>query len=310
MTRRRLPARALFLAPLLGALLAGCGGGSGPPERAPTPFDYDAKAPLAYRDGGRVNRDYPVEVRDVSYRSGRDTIPAFLVEPVGRKHLPAVVYVHGSGGDRTDLLVPATFLAGRGAVALLIREPSAGARQPAGLDPAAALRWQRDLAVRDVVAVRRAVDLLDTLPSVDPEHVGYVGWSLGARTGAIAAGVAPRLKALVLRSGGAPPVADYLAQAPAALRPKLRPLLRDVDPLRWIARAHPGSLLLQDGRRDEVVPQAALEGLAAAAPKRTDVRWYRAGHALDLAAFRDQLAWLTERLPIRGPAVPGARTAP
>src|SRR5581483_2735179 len=128
-------------------------------------------------------------------------------------------------------------------------------------------------------------------PSVDPERIGYVGWSLGARTGAIAAGVEPRLKALVLMSGGAPPVSDYLAEAPAALRPKLRPLLRDVDPLRWIARAQPGSLLLQDGRRDELVPQAALEGLAAAAPEHTDVRWYRAGHALDLAAFRDQLGW-------------------
>lgn len=300
------------LAPLLllAALLGGCGGSGSQPPAAPSPFAYDASAPLRLDDRGRVNHDYPVEVRDVSFTSGRDRVAAFLVEPPGRKHLPAVVYVHGSGGDRSDLLVPATFLAGRGAVALLIRAPSTDARQPAGLDAAAALRWQRGVAVRDVVAVRRAVDLLDTLPSVDPQRIGYVGWSLGARTGAIVAGVEPRLKAVVLMSGGAPPVSDYLTEAPAALRPALRPLFRSIDPLRWIARARRGSLLLQDGREDEVVPHAALAGLAAAAPKGTDVRWYRAGHALDLAAFRDQLAWLSERLPIRGPAVPGARTEP
>lgn len=301
------------LLPLLlaaAALLAGCGGDGPRGHAAPSPFAYDASAPLDLVDRGRVNHGYPVEVRDISFTSGRDRIAAFLVEPPGRRRLPAVVYVHGSGGDRSDLLVPATFLAGRGAVALLIRAPSSDAAQPAGLDAAAALRWQRGVAVRDVVAVRRAVDLLDTLPSVDPRRIGYVGWSLGARTGAIAAGVEPRLKAIVLMSGGAPPVSDYLAAAPAALRPALRPLLRAVDPLRWIARAHRGSLLLQDGRRDTVVPHAALAGLAAAAPAGSDVRWYPAGHALGLAAFRDQLAWLSERLPIRGPAVPGARTEP
>ncbi len=304
--RRSSTPLALVLA--LAAVLAGCGGSR--PAAKPAPFAYDAAAPLRFEDRGRINAGYPVAVHDVSFSSGSDRVAAFLVEPVGRKGEPAVVYVHGSGGDRSDLLVPATYLAGRGAVALLIRTPSADAQQPDGLDAAGALRWQSRVARRDVIAVRRAVDLLQTLPAVDPDRIGYVGWSLGARTGAVAAGVEPRLKALVLMSGGAAPVSEYLTEAPAKLRPQLAGSLRAVDPLRWIAHARAGSLLLQDGRTDEVVPAAALKALAAAAPKGSDVRWYPGGHALDLAAFRDQLAWLSARLPIRGPAVPGAKTAP
>ena len=303
---RSSPPLALVL--VLAAVLAGCGGSR--PAAKPAPFSYDGSAPLRFEDRGRVNAGYPVAVNDVSFSSGSDRVAAFLVEPVGRSREPAVVYVHGSGGDRSDLLVPATYLAGRGAVALLIRTPSADAQQPDGLDAAGALRWQSRVARRDVIAVRRAVDLLQTLPAVDPDRIGYVGWSLGARTGAVAAGVEPRLKALVLMSGGAAPVSDYLAEAPAKLRPQLAESLRAVDPLRWIARARAGSLLLQDGRTDEVVPAAALKALAAAAPQGSDVRWYPGGHALDLAAFRDQLAWLSARLSIHGPAVPGAKTAP
>jgi len=36
--------------------------------------------------------------------------------------------------------------------------------------------------------------------------------------------------------------------------------------------------------------------LAHAAPARTRVRWYDAGHPLNGAAYRGQLAWLEQRL--------------
>jgi dienelactone hydrolase len=299
--------RRAALAALLLAAAAGCGGSH---KATPTPFDYDDAVPLAFQDNGRVNQNYPIAIRDVSYESQGARIPALLVEPPGRKHLPGVVYLTGSGGDRSDMLVPATFLAGRGAVALLFRPPSSDETQPAGLGAVAALRWQKSVVVRDVVAARRAIDLLRSLPEVDPARIGFVGWSLGARSGAILAGVDRRPRAFVLMSGGAPPVSDYLAQAPKALRPQLEPLLRQIDPLRWVALAPHGALLLQGGRTDSVVPHAALTGFAAAAPAGTTVRWYAGGHSLNVAAFRDQLDWLTKKLPISGPAVPGARTGP
>ena len=245
------------------------------------------------------------------YASPGGRVKAYLAVPPGRSRRPGAVVLHGGGGDRGQLLLNALWLAGRGAVTIAITAPSAtaGADASRGLSPEQALRRQRDLAVRDAIAVRRALDLLESRPDVDPERLGFLGWSAGARTGAVLAGVEPRLDGLVLMSGGAAPVSQYAAQAPAELRPKVRRLLGEVDPLRHLRRARPERLLLQNGRRDEVVPRAALDALAAAAPKGAEVRWYDAGHDLDLPAYRQHLEWLADRLDA-GPVVRGARTGP
>lgn len=302
----------------LSLTLAGCGGSDEAAETTPapaptasTPFDYDASRPLAVRDAGRANKNYPVVLRDISFASPGGRVQGFLALPPGKPRRPGVVYVHGSGGDRGQLLVQAMWLAGRGSVTLAITAPSSTAAQGTsqGLTPVQGLRRQRDLAVRDVVAVRRAVDLLRSRPEVDPSRLGYVGWSAGARTGALLAGVERRIGSFVLMSGGAAPVSVYASQAPVALRDDVRRLLGPVDPLRAIARARPGSLLLQDGRQDAVVPRAALEDLAAATPDGTDIRWYDAGHELDTKAYRDQLDWLARKLAIHG-RVRGALTGP
>jgi dienelactone hydrolase len=296
-------------------LASGCGGSDetapSPPPPPASPFAYDASAPLAVRDRGRVNEAYPIAVRDVSYASAGGRVEAYLAVPPARGRRPGAVVLHGSGGDRGQLLLNGLWLAGRGAVTIAITAPSATAAADAsrGLSPRQALRRQRDLAVRDAVAVRRALDLLAVRPDVDPARLGFLGWSAGARTGAVLAGVEPRLDGLVLMSGGAAPVSQYVAQAPAELRPEVRRLLGEVDPLRYVRRARPERLLLQNGRRDEVVPRAALDALAGAAPTGAEVRWYDAGHELDLAAYRQQLDWLADRLGA-GPVVRGARTGP
>jgi dienelactone hydrolase len=161
-----------------------------------------------------------------------------------------------------------------------------------------------------VIAVRRGIDLLRRRPDVDPSRIGYVGWSAGARTGAIVAGVEPRLRTVVLMSGGATPISSYAGRAPAALRPAIRRYLGAVDPLRYLPRATGSALLLQDGRRDQIVPRSALDALAHAAPTGTTVRWYDADHGLNANAYHDQLVWLARKLELSGPPVKGALTGP
>jgi dienelactone hydrolase len=301
---------------LVGALavsvlaIAGCGGSGGGAAARVGPFGYDAGQSLHAVDRGRVNQHYPIAVDDVSYTSGSDRVSAYLVRPAG-KHgkLPAVVYLHGAGGDRQELLVPATWIAARGAIALTITAPSEVAPEPR-VKGVPFLRWQARIQARDVVAVRRAVDLLAARKDVDPKRIGFVGWSAGSHTGAILAGVEPRLQAVVLMSCGVAPVSEYVSLARPALRAPIRRYLGSVDPLRYVRHARASELLLQDGRTDSVVPHAALLTVIQATPRSTRVRWYSAGHALNTRAYRDQLAFLASKLRIAGPSVAGAATGP
>jgi uncharacterized protein len=284
---------------LLPFVAASCGA-STKPHRSTAPragvFSYDPAVRLYYVDRGRVNtRDSALAVHDVSYTSVGRRIDGYLVVPPGRGRRPAVVFVHGSGGDRTELLPQAGMLAARGVVTLTITAPSATA-QSSATTPGQLLGEMRAVSIADVVAVRRAVDVLRSLPFVDPSRIGYLGWSAGARTGALVAAAEPRLRALVLLSAGATPISAYAAGAPPTLRPRVRRALGSVDPLRYVARARPGALLLEDGRRDAIVPRAALLNIVHAAPHGTLVHWYDAPHQLDRAAYRDAFTWLVRKL--------------
>ena len=292
---------------MLGALALAFASGCGGDEGGDDPFAHDG--PLAVEQGARVETD-PLAVREVSYASGEGRVEGYLVAPPRRDGpLPAVVYLHGSGGDRSQLLPLAEWLAARGAVALTLTMPSGSARPPTGAAPDEALRWQRDTIVADVVAVRRGLDMLSADTRVDPDRLGLVGWSFGGRLGAIVAGVDDRIRATALMSAGAAPVSEYVAAAPADLRDDVEEVLTPIDPLTRIAEAD-GDVLLQAGRSDSVVPENALRALADAAPDDAELRWYPAEHDLDDRARRDQLEWLSERLEIAGPPVVGAETGP
>ena len=292
-------APALVAAALLATAVAACGGDSQPAEQAaapppappPSPFAYDRSRPLATRVVERRGI-----VREVTYAvPGSRRARAVLVVPRGKGPFPAVLYLHGAGGTRHDFLPDADALARRGFASLLVESAWVDAAFP-GVAGMAAVRRFRDLEAATVVRLRRGVDLLRSLPEVDGRRLGFVGWSAGARAGAIFAGVEPRVRAFVLIAGGAAPVSAYLTGAPAPLRPELQRLLETVDPLHWVRAARPGTIFFQDGLRDEVVPRDALERLAAAAPAPQRVRWYPAEHRPTPAMVRERNAWLEARL--------------
>jgi dienelactone hydrolase len=284
--------------------------GCGSEARDEGPFAYDTSQPLAFDDLGVVDRDYPVAVHDVSYGSGDNRVEAFLVVPPGEGPWPAAVYVHGAGSDRLSMLGPATWLAARGAVTLAISAPSGAAGEPAGATGLERLEAHRRIEVADVVAVRRAVDLLSERDDVDPDRIGYVGWSAGARTGSILAGLERRLRALVLIAPGAARVAEYVDAARPEDKEAVEQVMSSIDPLAFIARADKESLLLQEAENDRVIPRTAIDALIAAAPEGTEVRWYDTDHAMGPRAYTEHLDWLQERLEITGPPVPGAQTGP
>jgi dienelactone hydrolase len=241
------------------ALLAGCGGGDHVSQRS-------------VRIGG---------------------VDGYLVTPGTDGRHPGVVIVHGSGGDRGELLGQATALAKEGVVALTITEPSSAHPQPRASTLEGLLVQAQRTQERDTAAVRSAARFLASRADVDHNRLGYLGWSAGAKTGTF---VVDRFRAVALLSAGAATVDQFAAAAPPPVRADVRRALTPIDPIRAVGRARPGSLLLEDGRQDEIVPHAALLNVVRAAPRGTVVRWYDAGHALSPRAYADARAWLLRKL--------------
>jgi uncharacterized protein len=303
--------RALFALLAVPLLAGACGSGGGhSAKEASGTFAYDRGAPLRARDRGVANPGYPIAVHNVSFASPKGgRVTAYLVVPPGKGRRPAVVYLHGGGGNRAELLLPATWMAARGAVSLTVDAPEA--RRPIRALPGlAGLKQQRELTVQTVVDLRRAVDYLRSRPQVDPDRLAFVGISAGARTGAILAAVDHRYKDFVLMSGGAIPVAGYVKVAPQALRGAIGRDLGAVDPLRYVRAAAPSRVFFQDGLRDQIVPRSALVNLYRAGSRPKQIRWYAAGHTLNDAAYRDQLTWLSRELRLDGPTVKRVTTGP
>jgi uncharacterized protein len=284
------------------ALVAGCGGGE--KSTVPAQFSYDDSKPLDPQIRPSSFSTNEVRVDDVSFSGPSDTfLNAYLLTPSGSEDRhPAVIYAHGAGGDRQELLDEALQMANNGAVTLaldMIYSTERAKPLPEGM---AGARENSRLEEECVQEIRRAVDLLQSLDSVDGDEIGYVGWSQGARMGALTSGVEHRIKAFDLIAGGAAPVSEYVKYAPTELQDELRAVLQKTDPLHFVALAEPSELLFQDGREDEVVPEAALKELADAGSEPKEVRWYDAGHVPSAKMWADSRSWLSERLGLTEPA--------
>jgi dienelactone hydrolase len=291
-------------------ILAACGGSDNAAPEDPI-YAYDRSEPIGLEDAGVANSEYPIKIHDVSFDGGKERVPAFLLKPPGKGPFPAVIYLHGQGGDRVEMIYTASWLAARRAVALTVESPYSPNREIELGPGVAGLRKERDRTVQGVVELRRAVDLLQSLPEVDDDRIGFVGYSAGARTGAILAGVEKRIGAFVFMSGGEDSVDEFMRLVDEGDRDKVRPLLEATDGLKYISQASPSKLFFQAGRKDEVVPRDALETLMKAGSQPKKIAWYDAGHSLSIPkAQRDQLAWLSQVLKIEGPPVEGAESGP
>jgi pimeloyl-ACP methyl ester carboxylesterase len=135
-----------------------------------------------------------------------DRVPAYLLVPVGRKgKLPAVLCLHQTVrigksepaglGERPNLQY-AVHLAERGYVTLAPDYPNFGEYK---FDPYA--HGYQSGSMKAVWNNMRAVDLLQSLPEVDPERIGCIGHSLGGHNTMFTAAFDTRIKALVSNCG-------------------------------------------------------------------------------------------------------------
>lgn len=294
----------LFLA---GSLPVGCGGGdrAGPsePEATLAPelrslYDYEP-GPLDVQEGESRERDDAV-VRDLSYAGPEGRITAYYVTPQGEGPFPAVVFMHGSPGQRVTFLGEAVELAQRGIASVLPDAPFARSPRPPDVDftdgdPARLSQL--------VIELRRAVDFLVEQDEVDPSRLGYVGFSWGGSLGANFAAVERRVGSFVLISG-VPRLSERLVEIGEEREIQglegYADVIEPYDAVNYLGDVAPNALYLQFGEQDTAPSPEQGQEMMDVASEPKELHLYDAGHELNDEAKADRANWLAARFELEG----------
>ncbi|MEM2087125.1 MAG: alpha/beta fold hydrolase [Thermoproteota archaeon] len=265
-------------------------------------YAYDKSIPLnpveeLVRDEG-VCKIFKVYFNSVN----GERVPALISIPSGQGKHPCIVFLHGYGGSKEDIMSFASLVAAEGYAVISIDAEFHGERREEGkalYSPN--LEESRNGIVQTVIDLRRAVDYLETKEEIDVGKIGYVGGSMGGILGAIFIGVELRVKAAALLVAGGnmslmimrsqhpaiPAIRKYLEEQNMTYK-ELQEKLDPVDPLNFIGKFSPRPVVFHLGKYDRIVPAESGEQLYKAAGEPKQVYWYDSGHdlPLDLVAAR------------------------
>jgi dienelactone hydrolase len=270
-------------------------------------FDYDARAPLDFRDDG-AQEVAGIKVHDISYASPMGgAVPAYLVVPPGKGPFPAVIFVHWGQGDRTEFLSEALLLARAGAEALLIEgvfnRPGGTAEDFGHPDKT------KQGYIQLVTDIRRGVDLLQSRPEVDGKRIAYVGHSYGATWGGALAGVEHRIRAHVLMAG-LPQLGDlsdnkrlwkHLTKhfSKEQLDNHMKAYL-SIESKNFVGLAPPSTVMFQFAERDGYITPGLAKIYWEAAREPKLQKWYYTSHELtDPKSLLDRAQFLETQLGLK-----------
>lgn len=222
----------------------------------------------------------------------RERVPGILLVPAaargGAHRWPAALLLHGytSRKERMAEGIGRALLA-RGVASLAIDLPLHGAREGSVEDLSFRNPLQLIGAWRLAVAESRlSLDYLADLVMIDATRLALVGYSLGSFLGVVVASGDPRVRAVVLASGGdLPDRTPFAAIVRAA-----------ADPLRAVRQLAGRPLLMVNGRNDRTITAAQAERLYAAAGEPKEMHWYSGGHWPPPAAIEFGAEWLARQM--------------
>lgn len=140
----------------------------------------------------------PEEIVEISalVKNGDHDIPVAITLPKGRRPVPAVVMLHGTGSNKDEAgngyLMLAPKLAAAGIAAVRVDFPGSG-DSTAGYE-----LYSNSVAISDAEAVAAYVAGLD---GIDGKRVGIMGWSQGGTDALLAAGSSDTFKSVLTWAG-------------------------------------------------------------------------------------------------------------
>ena len=150
-----------------------------------------------------------------------------------------------------------------------------------------------------MIDIRQTIDVLERRRELDTSPgVPIAGYSMGAWFAPLAGAADRRVPALLLMGGGSLAV-DARPDEDRPGAPVIENLLERytaLQPGAALARFAPRPVLMQNGRRDRLVPADGVRALFEAAGHPKELRWYDCGHILPPEAFREAASWLTVRI--------------
>jgi carboxymethylenebutenolidase len=157
---------------------------------------------------------FAADDKQISYKSGDETVSGMLYTPPGKGPFPALVVIHEWWGLNDWVKEQAMKLAGQGYVALAVDLY----RGKLAATPEEAHELSRglphDRADRDLLA---AADYLRSQKNIDPTRVGSIGWCMGGGYSLDLALEDPRLTATVINYGHLVTSPDNLKKIHASL---------------------------------------------------------------------------------------------
>jgi dienelactone hydrolase len=259
-------------------------------------FRYDNRSPVNVKEVSSEQRG-DVTVRDVTFspEHGRE-VKAYLVVPKGSGRFAGILWVHWLGeekSNRTQFLDEAVALAPKGTVSLLVDAMWSTPKWFGNRVP----DKDYENSIRQVIELRRAVDLLLSQSNVDKTRIGLVGHDYGAMYGMLMAGVDQRISTFVFIAA-TQSLNDWAFLGPQpkskAAYIKQNSSLELTDYLRQVKVA---SKLFQFGKGDFYVSQADAAVLFAAAPEPKQRKLYEASHKMELSEIvKDRDEWLVKQL--------------
>ncbi len=241
-----------------------------------------------------------VTARSLSFESGGRKVTGEVISGPGGASHPGILFVHWLGEPKTtnhtEFEGDAVALARRGVASVLIDAMWA---DPAWFDRVG-ISDKADLeqAAGQIQDIRRALDVLEAQPGIDPGRIAYVGHDFGAMFGALAAGEDPRPSLLVLMAG-VPTMSEWylLGKTHPHKDDYVRALDGGLDITGALGRVKAKAVLIQFAAHDRYVSAERAAIFAAATPLPRTVATYDTDHGLAVPqAAADRRAWLLEHL--------------